>query len=90
LHSLLDIELLQWPIICAVYEVYFFARVIASSSNSFLYDDVEFIRYDLVLRRVLETGKEGRDVDERECGRKCRDDGGRYLQNGQRHALSHR
>jgi len=82
LNSLLDVKLFQRPLIGTVNELYFFAGVVAASTNGLFYDDVKFIGYDLVLRRVLEAGEEGGDVDEREGGRKCRYDGCGYLQNG--------
>ena len=80
MDSLLDVKLLQRPFICTVDELYFFAGVVAAPSDSLLHDDVEFIGYNLVLRRVLEAGKERGDVDERERSCKCRNDSRGYLQ----------
>jgi hypothetical protein len=63
---------LQRAIIRAIKELDVFAGVVAAR-DGVLYDDVQLIRYDLVLLRVLEAGEEGRDVDGRERDGERRD-----------------
>jgi hypothetical protein len=63
---------LQWAIIGSIDELQVVTRVVPC--DGVFDDDVELVRYDLILRRVLEAREEGRDVDGRE-GRREEGDG---------------